>query len=91
MIVINLFTNAKEIILQNAIQRDLTSARCTVLLETLWQARYLTWAQLIERVELRLGKNCFGISAWKDTFYRDMRVVKQTFKVGELFIVIQPQ
>jgi hypothetical protein len=37
-------------------------------------------AQLIARVEPRLGKNCFGISAWKDTFYRDMRFAKQAFE-----------
>ncbi len=71
MIVNNLFTNAKEIILQNAIQRDLTTARCTVLRETLWHARYLTWAQLIARVELRLGKNCFGISAFENMFVHE--------------------
>jgi hypothetical protein len=71
---------AKEVILQDAIQRDLTTARRAALLEILWHERYLTRAQLIARVELRLGKNCFGTSAWEDTFYRDMRVVKQAFQ-----------
>jgi hypothetical protein len=33
-------------------------------------------------VELRLGNNCFGISAWEDTFYRDMRIVKQAFEAA---------
>jgi hypothetical protein len=47
------------------------------LLEILWNERYLTRAQLIARVELRLGRGCFGSSAWQDTFYRDMRVVKK--------------
>ena len=32
--------------------------------------------------ELKLGKNCFGISAWEDTFYRDMRFVKQAFEAA---------
>jgi hypothetical protein len=66
----------KDSILQDAMQRDITTARRVALLEILWKERYLTRAQLIARVELRLGKNCFGISAWEDTFYRDMRFVK---------------
>lgn len=69
----------KESILQDVIQRDITTARRSALLETLWNERYLTRSQLIARVELRLGKSCFGISAWEDTFYRDMRFVKQAF------------
>jgi hypothetical protein len=28
-----------------------------------------------------LGKNCFGSSAWEDTFYRDMRIVKQALDI----------
>jgi hypothetical protein len=70
----------KDAILQDAIQRDITTARRTALLELLWNERYLTRAQLIARVELRLGKKCFGVSAWEDTFYRDMRFVKQAFE-----------
>jgi hypothetical protein len=77
-----LFSKAKEIIFQDAIQRDLTTARRTALLEILWNERYLTRTQLTARVELRLGKNCFGSSAWQDTFYRDMRVVKQALNVA---------
>jgi hypothetical protein len=38
---------------------------------------------LFLRVELRLGKNCFGISAWEDTFFRDMRLVKQAFEAAK--------
>ena len=72
----------KDAILRDAIQRDITTARRSVLIETLWNERYLTRSQLISRVELRLGKNCFGISAWEDTFYRDMRFVKQVFEAG---------
>jgi hypothetical protein len=72
----------KNAILQDAIRRDMTTARRLCLLEILWNERYLTRSQLLARVELRLGKNCFGISAWEDTFYRDMRFVKQAFNVA---------
>jgi hypothetical protein len=53
----------KDAILQDAIQRDMTTARRVTLLQILWNERYLTRLQLIARAELRLGKNCFGISA----------------------------
>jgi hypothetical protein len=72
----------KDAILHDAIQRDITTARRSALLEILWNERYLTRSQLIARVELRLGKNCFGVSAWEDTFYRDMRFVKQAFEAA---------
>ena len=82
MIKSNLPSKAKDILLQDAIQRDITTARRTALLEIMWNERYLTRAQLIARVELRLGKNCFGSSAWQDTFYRDMRVVKEALNIA---------
>lgn len=63
-------------------QRDLATARRAALLETLWHERYLTRDQLIARLEFRLGKNCFGVSAWEDNFYRDMRIVKQAFQAA---------
>lgn len=72
----------KDAILHDAMQRDMTTARRIALLEILWNERYLTRAQLIARVELRLGKNCFGVSAWEDTFYRDMRFVKKAFEAA---------
>ena len=72
----------KDAILQDVIRRDITTARRNALLEILWNERYLTRSQLIARVELRLEKNCFGISAWEDTFYRDMRFVKQAFETA---------
>ena len=75
-------TALKDAILQDAMRRDITTARRVALLETLWNERYLTRAQLITRVELRLEKNCFGVSAWEDTFYRDMRFVKQAFEAA---------
>ena len=73
---------AQEVILRDAIQRDLTTARRAALLEILWHERYLTRWQLIARIELRLGKKCFGTLAWEDTFYRDMHVVKQALKAA---------
>src|SRR5262245_4391397 len=73
---------AQYVILQDAIQRELPTARRAFLLETLWHERYLTRSQLIARSEFRLGKNCFGTSAWDDTFYRDMQVVKQALKAA---------
>jgi hypothetical protein len=73
---------ADDVILNDAIQRDITTARRVTLLQILWNERYLTRAQLIVRTEYRLGRNCFGMSAWEDTFYRDMRVVKQAFQAA---------
>ena len=82
MIRFSLPTDMKDTILQDAMQRDITTARRVALLEILWNVRYLTRSQLITRVELRLGKKCFGVSAWEDTFYRDMRFVKQAFEAA---------
>ncbi len=70
---------ARDVILQDAVHRDLTTARRAALLEILWDERFLTRGQLIARVEQILGKNCFGEAAWKDVFYRDMRIVKDAF------------
>ncbi len=75
-------TVMKDTVLQDAIRRDITTARRAALLEILWQERYLTRAQLIARVELRLGRNCFGASAWEDIFFRDMRLVKHAFETA---------
>lgn len=77
----------KDAILHDAMHRDITTARRGALLEILWHERYLTRSQLIARVELRLGKNCFGVSAWEDTFYRDMRFVKQAFEAARYQLV----
>jgi hypothetical protein len=76
------YIKAQGAILEDAVQRDLTTARRATLLEILWHERYLTRAQLMTRVGLRLGKECFGASAWEDTFYRDMQVVKKAFKAS---------
>jgi hypothetical protein len=75
-----------EVIYHDAIQRDITTARRATLLQILWIERYLTRAQLITRVEYKLGTNCFGNSAWEDTFYRDMRVVKQAFQAANYLL-----
>jgi hypothetical protein len=82
MIRLILPTEMKDAILRDATQRDITTARRVALLELLWNERYLTRAQLIARVELRLGRGCFGSAAWQDTFYRDMRVVKRALDVA---------
>ncbi|MBU0510558.1 MAG: hypothetical protein KKD28_08995 [Chloroflexi bacterium] len=75
----NLPLETQKVILQDAVKRDTVTARRKHLLEILWGERYLTRAGLIARVEAALRKGCFGESAWEDTFYRDMRVVKQAF------------
>jgi hypothetical protein len=80
---LNLPSITKGAILQDAMCRDITTAWRMALLEILWNERYLTQLQLITRVECRLEKNCFGISAWEDTFYRDMRFVKQAFEAAD--------
>jgi hypothetical protein len=82
MIRLSLPPAIKYKILYDVIQRDITTARRVALLEILWNERYLTRSQLIARSELRLGKSCFGVSAWEDTFYRDMRFVKQAFETA---------
>ncbi len=84
MLISTLSSKAREVIFQDAIRRDLITARRTALLEILWNERLLTRAQLIARIELKLGKNCFGKSAWEDNFYRDIRVVKQAFSAAGL-------
>jgi hypothetical protein len=42
----------KDVVLHDAMQRDVTTARRVALIEILWNERYLTRAQLIARVEL---------------------------------------
>lgn len=84
MIRSSLPAKTREILVQDAIQRDLTTARRFALLNSLWNERYLTREQLVARLELKLGVNCFGRAAWQDTFYRDMRVVKRAFGAAGL-------
>ena len=82
MIKNTLALKAEDAILQDATQRDLMTARRVALLEILRHERYLTRSQLIARVELRLGKNCFGTVAGQGAFYRDMQVVKQKLRAA---------
>jgi hypothetical protein len=71
---------AGEVLLQDAAARDRATARRHCLLWIVWHERYLTRTGLIARVEGQLGPGCFGRAAWKDTFYRDMRVVKRALR-----------
>ena len=77
---------AIDVLFHDAMERDSTTARRAVLLQILWNERYLTRSQLIVRVEYQLGKKCFGTTAWEDTFYRDMRVVKRAFLAAGLIL-----
>jgi hypothetical protein len=70
---------AQAYLLADAARRDRTTARRTALFSILWGERFLTRQYLIVRVEALLGEECFGQSAWEDTFYRDMCVVKDAF------------
>ncbi|MBI5825743.1 MAG: hypothetical protein HZB18_17075 [Chloroflexi bacterium] len=70
-----------DVMLHDAMRRAVTTARRVTLFQILWNERYLTRDQLMIRMEYRLGRNCFGSSA-EDTFYRDMRVVKQEFQAA---------
>lgn len=80
MDMLSLPQKAEATLLEDAAQRDRTTARRAYLLRLLWRERYLTRDQLVARVEGKLGRDCFGGSAWEDTFYRDMRVVKSALK-----------
>jgi hypothetical protein len=71
---------AMQALLEDASARDRATARRLQLFKLLWAERFLTRAQLFVRLEGILGRRCFGVLAWEDTFYRDMRVVKQAFK-----------
>ena len=76
---------AQEILLHDAMQRDRTTARRVCILRLLCQERFLTREHLVARLEGELGKGCFGSAALEDTFYRDMRVVRQALKaVGDI-------
>jgi hypothetical protein len=72
----------QALLLLDAVKRDRTTARRACLLNILWQERFLTRTHLMVRVEAVLGKRCFGGSAWADTFYRDMRIVKRALSAA---------
>jgi hypothetical protein len=73
---------ALEVLLNDAVTRDRTTARRKTLLDILTRERFLTRSQLMMRVETVIGNSCFGASAWEDTFYRDMQVVKRALLAG---------
>ena len=79
-------SRAINVLLQDVIERDITTARRAAMLHILWNERFLTRFQLIARVEYQFGRNCFGVLAWEDTFFRDMRVVKQAFQAVGLVL-----
>jgi hypothetical protein len=75
-------SRAAKILLEDAIKRDRTTARRAALVELLLQEGYLTREQIMVRIEGKLGKGCFGDAAWKDTFYRDMKVAKKALRAA---------
>lgn len=73
---------SRSFILQDARERDRVTARRALLTEFIWRERYLTREGLRLRIEMLMGKESFGTSAWKDVFFRDMRVVREAFKAA---------
>jgi len=71
---------AQLALLEDAAERDRTTARRKSLLRILWQERFLTRAGLVARVEGEVGKDCFGQATWEDTFYHDIQVVKRALR-----------
>ena len=84
VLVYNLIMNANavKILLEDAVERDRATARRVALVDILLKERYLTREQLITRIDGKLGKGCFGDSAWEDTFFRDIRVVKRALRAA---------
>jgi len=74
--------SAQQALLEDAARRDPVTARRKLLVEFLSRERYLTRTGLMARVEMVLGKGCFGDTAWDDVFYRDMRVVKSSLRAA---------
>ncbi len=69
-------------LLEDGAGRDRTTARRVALFHLLLQERCLTREQLVVRVEAKIGKGCFGNSAWVDTFFRDMKAVRQALRAA---------
>lgn len=80
MFITGLPQKAVEAMLQDASRRDRTTARRICLFNILLHERFLKREHLIIRVEAVLGRGCFGDAAVEDTFYRDMKVVKDAFE-----------
>lgn len=79
-----MFTQLPEItqryLLRDAEKRDPVTARRSHLARFLLRERYLTRESLMFRVESLMGFASFGDKSWKDSFHRDMRVVKAALK-----------
>ncbi len=73
----------RDFLLNDAILRDRITARRACLIKLLYRERFLNREQIIIRIEGELGRGCFGGSAWKDVFFRDMRVVKKALRSAE--------
>ena len=74
--------NAQSFLLKDAEKRDRVTARRVQLLRALLRENYLSREALIQRVEYLMGFKSFDEKSWEDTFYRDMRVVKQALKAA---------
>jgi hypothetical protein len=66
-------------LLEDAIQRDIVTARRSMLLRLVWQESFLSGAGLIARTEAIVGRGCFGRAA-TSTFRRDIRALKALLK-----------
>src|SRR5436305_12758376 len=66
-------------LLNDAIERDLVTARRSTLLRLVWQESFLSGTGLISRTEAILGRGCFGMAA-AATFRRDIRALKVILK-----------
>lgn len=78
----NLPVEALNALLQDAIARDLPTARRAAIARIVLQEGFLTREQLMTRVEGLLGRGCFGAQAWEDNFYRDMRAVRAALQAA---------
>jgi hypothetical protein len=83
MDMISLPKKSLETLLEDALGRDIVTARRTNLLKILLHERYLSREQLIVRIEGLLGKGCFGSGAWEDIFFRDMHIVKKALQAAD--------
>jgi hypothetical protein len=66
-------------LLDDAVDRDLVTARRSTLLRLVWQESLLSGTGLISRTEAILGRGCFGTAATA-TFRRDIRALKVILK-----------
>jgi hypothetical protein len=77
---IHLPETTQRYLLHDAEKRDPVTARRSHLARIFLRERFLTRESLMFRVESLMGFASFGGKSWKDSFYRDMRVVKVALK-----------